>query len=131
NFEEIREAVREIDLGTVESVWHDVRYATRTLAKSPGFTTVALLSLALGIRLNTAICSAINAVLLRPLPYKDPDRIVRVGSIDGFFSPADYLDFEKQNQTFEAMAAINEHNGILVLVAAAEPEQMRHLRVSS
>src|SRR6266851_8350680 len=79
NFEQIRETVREIDLGRIESVWQDVRYAARTLAKSPGFTMTALLSLALGIGLNTAIFSAINAVLLRPLPYKDPERILDIG----------------------------------------------------
>src|SRR6266851_2689577 len=79
NFEQIREAVREIDLGTLESVWQDVRYAARTLTKSPGFTATALLSLTLGIGLNTAIFSAINAVLMRPLPYKDPDRLLDIG----------------------------------------------------
>src|SRR6185295_11506392 len=79
NLDEIRQAVREIDLGTIESVWQDVRYAARTLLKSPGFTATALLSLALGIGLNTAIFSAINAVLLRSLPYKDAERIVYIG----------------------------------------------------
>jgi hypothetical protein len=110
NLDEIRDAVREIDLGTIESVWQDVRYATRTLAKSPGFTTVALLSLALGIGLNTAIFSAINAVLLRPLPYKDPERILCLQETykDDFslMSPANFLDWQKQNQAFETMAAV-------------------------
>jgi ABC-type antimicrobial peptide transport system permease subunit len=136
NFEQIRDTVREIDLGTIESVWQDVRYAARTLAKSPGFTAVALLSLALGIGLNTAIFSAINAVLLRPLPYKEPGRLVHIYQTDdegerAGLSPANYLDFVKQNQVFEAMAAIGVNYGVLVLVEGGEPEPMRHLRVSS
>src|SRR6266851_1255179 len=138
NFDEIREAVREIDLGTIESVWQDVRYATRTLAKSPGFTAVALLSLALGIGLNSAIFSAINAVLLRPLPYKDPDRIVSLYASfkknpneRSTISPADYLDWERQNRVFEAMAAMDRYSGTLALVDGGEPEQVRSLRVSA
>jgi macrolide transport system ATP-binding/permease protein len=125
NFEQIRDTVREIDLGTIESVWQDVRYAARTLAKSPGFTATALVSLALGIGLNTAIFSAINAVLMRPLPYKEPGRLVQIyqtddGGLAGL-SPANYLDFVKQNQVFEAMAAIGVNSGVLVLVAGGEP----------
>jgi predicted permease len=135
NFEQIREAVREIDLGTIESVWQDVLYAARTLAKSPGFTATALLSLTLGIGLNTAIFSAINAVLVRPLPYKDPDRLVYIhDAVDpqpAILSPADYLDLEKQSHVFEATAALENHNGTLVLAEGSEPAQMRHMRVSS
>jgi predicted permease len=135
NFDEIREAVREIDLGTIESVWQDVRYAARTLTKSPGFTAVALLSLALGIGLNSAIFSAINAVLMRPLPYKDPDRLVYIhDAVDpwpAYLSPANYLDLEKQSHVFEATAALENLDGTLVLAEGSEPAQMRHMRVSS
>jgi len=138
NFEQIREAVRAIDLGTIESVWQDVRYAARTLAKSPGFTSVALLSLTLGIGLNTAIFSAINAVLLRPLPYKDPDRIVSLYASfkknpneRSTISLADYLDWERQNRVFEAMAAMDRYSGTLALIDSGEPEQVRSLRVSA
>jgi len=110
--------MREIDLGTIESVRQDVRYAARTLTKSPGFTAVALLSLALGIGLNSAIFSAINAVLLRPLPYKGPERLVYIGQTfkeygnePAGLSPANFLDWEKQNHVFEAMAAIEPFHG--------------------
>jgi hypothetical protein len=142
NFEQIREAVREIDLGTIESVWQDVRYAARTLAKSPGFTAVALLSLTLGIGLNSAIFSAINAVLLRPLPYKDPERIVQVstGPQDSLndpddVSPANYFDYVKQNQAFESMALIDflfhGSNGRLLLKTGEASELVQALRVSA
>jgi hypothetical protein len=62
----------------VESVWQDVRYATRTLRRAPGFTIVAVLTLALGIGANTAVFSVLHAVVMKPLPYGDSDRLVRL-----------------------------------------------------
>ena len=140
NLDEIRQAVRQIDLGAIESVWQDVRYAARTLIKSPGFTATALLSLALGIGLNTAIFSAINAVLLRPLPYKDPERIVYIGqtspgeSNPWGINPVNFLEWEKQNHVFDAMAAVFpfHHNfGRYVLIVGGEPLPIKSLRVSA
>ena len=91
----------------------DIRHAIRVFARQPGVTFVAVLTLALGIGANSAIFSAVNAVLLRPLPYDDPDRIVTVwekrpneGVLDNVVSPADYVDWTHMNGSFDAMAAM-------------------------
>ena len=98
----------------IEDLMRDLRYGVRMLAKSPVFTTVAVLSLALGIGANTAIFSVVNSLMLRPLPYPDSDRIVDVWhtppqeSFPGLerfsVSPANYLDWKSQNDSFEQMA---------------------------
>jgi predicted permease len=91
----------------------DLRYAFRQLLKSPGFTAVAILTLALGIGANTAIFSVTNAVLLRALPYKDPDRIVSINKIENQFglgglTAGAFLDFREQSTAFEHLAAYDE-----------------------
>jgi putative ABC transport system permease protein len=93
----------------LETLLQDIRYGVRTLRKSPGFAVVAVLTLALGIGANTAIFSVINAVLLKPLPFKDPDRLVQLWeteSAPGNFplTGPDYLDWQEQNQTLESSA---------------------------
>jgi putative ABC transport system permease protein len=91
----------------------DIRYALRVLARQPGVTLVAVLTLALGIGANSAIFSAVNAVLLRPLPYDEPDRLVTLwekrpaeGVMDNVVSPADFADWSKMATSFESMAAM-------------------------
>src|SRR5678815_4808221 len=95
----------------MSSLVNDVRYGIRSLLKRPGFTAIALLALALGIGANTAIFSLVNAVILRPLPFPAPDRLVwvfgnvRNGTNRASVAPLDYLDYRNQNKTFEQFAA--------------------------
>jgi putative ABC transport system permease protein len=108
--DEVKEQCREArGVGFVESTWQDLRYALRGLRKSPGFTAVAVLSFALGIGLNTAIFSVVNAVLLEPLPYPDSRRIVLLGEstpgAEGI--SVSWVNFEnwlKSNHSFEGLA---------------------------
>jgi putative ABC transport system permease protein len=111
-----------------------MRYAIRNLRKSPGFAVVAILTLAIGIGANTAIFSFVNGVLLKPLPYGDPDRIVRVlekppgGGRNGI-STLNYLDWQKENTVFEFMAA--QAGGSVALTGVTEPAQLRGNRASA
>jgi putative ABC transport system permease protein len=89
--------------------WRDLVFGFRLLLKNPGFTTVAVLALALGIGANTAIFSVVYATLLAPLPYNQPDRIVmvwsHVGGSNNGVSAGDFLDWQRQNTSFESIAA--------------------------
>jgi len=112
----------------VTGLMQDLRYGVRTLRKSPSFTIVSLLTLALGIGANTAIFSFVDGVLLKPLPYPDADRIVRVlekppmGERNGI-STLTYLDWRNQNTVFEYMAA--QSGGSAILTEAGEPVELR------
>ncbi len=117
----------------MQTLWQDLRYGLRTMARAPGFTAVAILTLALGIGSNTAIFSVANAVLLRPLPFYEPDRLMQVwhtppqASFPGIptfaVSPANFLDWRSQNQTFEDMAAYGF--GRYTLTGTGHPEAIR------
>jgi predicted permease len=94
----------------LEEFWQDLRYGARMLLKNPGFTLIAVITLALGIGANTAIFSVVNTILLRPLPYKESDRLVWLYGVQpqlkrANHSPADFLDYQAQNRSFEQMAA--------------------------
>src|SRR5882724_3449069 len=101
----------------------DIRYALRNLWKTPGFTAIAMLALALGIGANSAIFTVVNAVLLRPLPFGSPERICQVYTerFQAFtvMDDRNFQDFEKQNSSFEHMSAIS--GGATSLTGFGEP----------
>ena len=108
----------------------DVRYGIRMLLRKPGFTAVAVLTLALGVGANTAIFSVVNGVLLRPLPFAEPDRLVwmwgniRNGGNRASVSPLDFLDYRERNDTFEEFAAIIGVPVPFNLTGDGEPERL-------
>ncbi len=112
----------------------DAQYAVRLLRRSPGFAAIALITLALGIGANTAIFSVLNAVLLRPLPYADPDRLVMIGERGpggsaGNVGYTTFLDWRDRSHAFEEIAVIR--SWIPTLITNGEPERISGLRVSS
>ncbi|MCI0490297.1 MAG: ABC transporter permease [Blastocatellia bacterium] len=116
--------------------FQDLRYGMRMLIKHPGFTAVAVLTLALGIGANTAIFSVVNGVLLRPLPYKEPDSLVYVWNRYGasemsqaHVSVPDFIDRRNQSRTLEQIAAIDERS--FNLIGGDEPERIEGARVSA
>jgi len=123
----------------METLFQDVRYALRQLVKSPGFAIVAVLTLALGIGANTAIFSVVNGVLLRPLGFRQPDRLVRVWHVpppqsfpgmDRFaVSAANYIDWENQSHVFEQMAIYSGRG--FTFNSAEKPEQIQAAAVSA
>src|SRR5271163_4798782 len=93
----------------MESLIQDLKYAARVLLKSPGFTIVAVLTLALGIGANTALFSVVNGVLLTPLPFPHPEQLVRiheskVNFATGSISYPNFRDWQRDNRTFSMMA---------------------------
>src|SRR5258705_9486953 len=120
--------------GLLVDLARDVRYAARLLWRAPGFAAIALITLALGIGANTAIFSVLNAVVLRPLPYADPDRLVMIGERGpggsaGNVGYTTFLDWRDRSHAFEEMALIR--SWIPTLITNGEPERISGLRVSS
>lgn len=132
----------------MESIWQDLRYGARLLINKPGFTLVAVITLALGIGANTAVFSVVNALLLRPLPFREPDRLVWIAS--GASKPAsglvaaeanlsavttqvgNFSDWRRMNQSFDDLAAYNAFfdYGSYTLTGSGEPERLRGVGVS-
>ncbi len=122
----------------METLFQDIRYATRQLRKNPAFTAVAVITLALGIGANTAIFSVVNGVLLRPLNFRDPDKLVRIwhvppaknfpGISTFSVSAANYLDWKQQNDVFEQMGIYTERG--FTLNTGDKPERVDASAVS-
>ena len=120
----------------METLIKDIRYGLRGLWKRPGFTAVAVLTLALGIGANTAIFSVVNAVLLKPLQFRDPDRLVMIwedATFAGFPrntpAPANYVDWKTQTQSFEDVAASAEST--FNLTGDGDPERVTAYKVTA
>ena len=132
SMEALKEEVREVGWETkIESFLQDLRYGLRMLGKNPSFTSVAVLALALGIGANAAMFSVIEAVLLRPLPYRHADEIVRVastwnrnGTLTNYASsPPDFFDWRDQNRSFSSMFAYRI--GEFALTGQGEAKRVR------
>jgi len=131
----IREEVYRMNTaGLIESIWQDLRYAVRVLRRSPAFTAAAIVSLALGIGGNTAVFTVVRGVLLKPLPYYDPDRLVKVAEADpgdpipqnvDFTTTSDWRD---RSRSFEHLALYRDAEG--AIVEAGRSEVLEGMRVN-
>src|SRR5262249_40775397 len=126
--ERVKEAYRDVSrFRRLEEFWQDARYGARMLLKRPGFTFVAALALAVGIGASTAIFSVVNAVLLKPLPYYDPQRLVWVSEAwpsmnNEFVLSPDYIEWGAQSNAFEHLVAFGP--GAVNLTGRGEPERL-------
>jgi hypothetical protein len=135
--EQVKEQVRQKRTGNwLPSVISDCRYGLRQLRRNPGFTAVAVLTLALGIGANTAIFSVVDAVLLRPLPFEAPSRLIaihegipKMGYPKMGFSPPDLAIFAREQKSFSAIGTFR--NKPVNISGRDEPERVMAARVSS
>src|SRR5499427_10796329 len=116
------------------TLWQDLRFAMRVLQKAPGFSAVAILTLALGIGADTALFSVVNGVLLNPLPYPHPEELVSLSQklppFEQFaISYPDFLDWARMNHTFQALAAYRQHN--FNLTGSGEAQRVKATQVSA
>src|SRR5580765_5201827 len=149
------EALRSarLEMGGMESVKHevraagwefalevfvqDIRYGVRMLRKSPLFTAVAVTAIAIGIGANTAMFSLVDAILLRPLPYPEPQRLIVVGIQErghsglNLMGTADFLAWRDHQQSFEQVAVLNQAGRSFALTGMGEPERIPGVRVSA
>src|SRR5687767_14706456 len=117
----------------MESLFKDIRYALRALLRRPGFTSIAVITLALGIGANSAIFSVVHGVLLAPLPYPDAGRLYRVTTLypDGTpysLSPPDFMSVREQTRTLEQVEGFS--GGVYTMLDAGEPREVRGTAVS-
>jgi putative ABC transport system permease protein len=129
--EQVKEESRDVrGIRFLEEVWQDLRYGARMLLKKPGFTLIAVITLALGVGANTAIFSVVNAVLLRPLPFKSPQQLMWIEEdessnpiTNGFVPGAHFLEWSEKSRALESIAGYNF--GETTLTGAGEPERLQ------
>jgi putative ABC transport system permease protein len=132
-----KEKSREMwGFASLETLWQDLRCGARMLWKRPGFASIAILTLALGIGANTAIFSIVDAVLMRPLPFKTPERLallseknLKTGAIDGAVSGANFTDWRRENRVFDQLSAFMNWN--YNLTGDGEPQRLNAAIVSA
>ena len=136
--ESVKEESRDVrGVRVVEELWQDLRYGSRVLLRQPGFAAVAIITLALGIGANTAIFSVINGILLKPLPYPEADRLVKIyGSFvalnanNARLSVPEYIDFRQLTETFAASGVFDNGSANLAQLEAGEPERVERANVT-
>lgn len=118
------------------AVWRDIRYAVRTLKRNPGFATVSVMALALGIGANSAIFTVVNSVLLQPLHFDRPNELIvvrernlKAGFPEFTLSPGNYIDFRDHNHSFSGIAAFASTG--YNLAGGAQPQRLRGTRVTT
>ena len=133
-FDQAKERVRDVrGFATFESFLNDIRYSVRLLLRAPAFTAVAILTLALGIGTTTAVFTIVNGVLLRPLPYRDPSRLVILfyghqGRVSPWFSPLNVRDYVGPSEAFADASAVVPIT--VNMTGLGDPERLQGARVS-
>jgi putative ABC transport system permease protein len=133
----LREESRQMwGFRSIETLLQDLRFGLRMMARRPAFTGIAILTLALGIGANTAIFSVVNAVLLQPLPYANPDELVTIYNTPGGehrwpLSPGTYLNLKSRNSVFTDVAALSNKGWPANLTGGGEPERLQGFQVSA